>query len=56
MNLQMLKDIAKELDGLEIDDATITESNIAQLLINAGLMKIEPIDVDGISWKEYKTT
>lgn len=53
MNLQILKDIAKELDSLEVGETTTTEANIAQLLINAGLLKIEEINESGVSWKEY---
>lgn len=57
MNLQILKDIARELDSLDVDDATLTEKNIAQLLINSGLLKAELItsdDDDDVSWTEYK--
>jgi hypothetical protein len=57
VNLDTLKAIARELDGLDVDDATLTEKNIAQLLINTGLLKAELIksdDDDDVSWTEYK--
>lgn len=57
MNLQILRNIARELDGLDTDDATLTERNIATLLINAGVLKKELLksdDDDAISWTEYK--
>ncbi len=60
MNLDTLKAIARELDGLDVDDATPTEANIAQLLINAGLLTIEPVRAEAFgsyaeqNWKEYK--
>ena len=60
MDLDTLKAIARELDGLDVDDATPTEANIAQLLINAGLLTIEPETAEAFgshpeqNWKEYK--
>jgi hypothetical protein len=58
MNLQILRNIARELDGLDTDDATLLESNIAQLLINAGLLKEETHSTDDNkkNWREYKST
>ena len=62
MNLQILRNIARELDGLDTDDATTTEKNIARLLINAGLLSIEPCFLSDserskeLYWNEYKTT
>ena len=62
MNLQILRDIAKELDSLDVSDATRPEANIAELLINAGLLSINPCYLSDSArskepdWKEYKTT
>lgn len=60
MNLQILKDIARELDGLDESEATPTEVNIARLLINAGLLTIETEKAEAYgdrpeqSWKEFR--
>lgn len=60
MNLQILKDIARELDGLDKTEATTTEKNIATLLINAGLLTVEPMHAEAFgslpetNWEEYK--
>ena len=62
MNLQILRDIARELDGLDTDDATTTEKNIARLLISAGLLYINSCYLSDSArnkepdWNEYKTT
>jgi hypothetical protein len=60
VNLDTLKAIARELDGLDVDDATPTEANIAQLLINTGLLTIETETAEAYgdrpeqSWKEFR--
>lgn len=60
MHLQILKDIAKELDGMDVSDATLTESNIADILINAGLLQINNCNAKAtgsrreIDWEEYQ--
>ena len=60
VNLDTLKAIARELDSLDLDDATSTEKNIAQLLINVGLLAIEPMTAEALgsmpeqNWKEFK--
>jgi hypothetical protein len=60
VNLDTLKAIARELDSLDVSEATRTEANIAQLLINAGLLTIETETAEAYgdrpeqSWKEYK--
>lgn len=60
MNIDTLKAIARELDSLDVSEATPTEANIAQLLINAGLLTIETETAEAYgdrpeqSWEEYK--
>ena len=60
MNLQILRDIARELDSLDESEATPTEVNIARLLINARLLTIETETAEAYgdrpeqSWKEFK--
>ena len=60
VNLQILKQIAKELDNLDVSEATGTEANIAQLLIHAGLLTIETEKAEAYgdkpeqSWKEFR--
>lgn len=62
MNLDTLKAIARELDSMEVDDATPTEKNIAQLLTNSGLLTIETMTAEALgsipeqNWKEFKAT
>lgn len=60
MNLQILKDIARELDSLDVTEATPVEKNIATLLINAGLLTVEPMHAEALgsfpatNWEEYR--
>lgn len=60
MHLQTLKDIARELDSLDVTEATPVEKNIATLLINAGLLTVEPMHAEALgsfpatNWEEYR--
>jgi len=53
-NLHILRDIANQLDCLDEDDATKTEKDIAQILINAGLMTLVKQNCREIVWKEFR--
>ena len=60
MHLQTLKDIARELDSLDVTEATPVEKNIATLLINTGLLTVEPMHAEALgsfpatNWEEYR--
>ncbi len=48
-----LKNIAKELDGIDVSDCTQCEKNIAEILIDAGFMQINDRGDEVAGWKEY---
>ena len=58
-NVEQLEAIAKELDGLNVDDATDIEKNIFEILRAAGVLEIETIPyghgLKNLSYKIFKS-
>ena len=48
-----LRRIAMELDGIDVHDCALCESNIAEILIDAGFMRINDRGDEVSGWKEY---
>lgn len=51
-----LRKIAKELCGIDLDECTLCENNIAKILIEAGFMKITDRGEEVAGWREYEST
>jgi len=49
-----LKRIAKELCGIDICECTLCESNIAEILVEAGFMKVKDRGEEVFGWQEYE--